>query len=341
MADTAASPPANPFTYTGAYNEPTTDAAGYYLRARNYDPTTGRLTATDPAALPVGRPYISAYAYADNSPTRFTDPTGRTPDDPDDGKIHSFGQAASDFGEGLLEGVTMPFQFVGDLYHAFTGENGGAGGFIDKYLPVRPAYRLYRSAEMFRDQGCEELYDVYSQAAGELTKQIVATGIGGLRGWQRDAAMPVGGAGRYYGPTGETRFGAPYYTPLHPESSTRINPEGGRRNCGLCAIAGDELMAGKKSGPVAGAPMPLTRAEMSTRTGKPWIKMNGAAPLVNQMLRWGPGARAIVGAWLKKGTGHYYNVINNDGKIIFLDFQNGKPKPFAERYDEWYLMRMN
>lgn len=87
--------------------------------------------------------------------------------------------------------------------------------------------------------------------------------------------------------------------------------------------------------------MPLTRAQMSERTGKPWVKMNGATPLVNQMLRWGPGARAIVGAWPKTGTGHYYNVINTDGKIIFLDFQTGKPRPFAERYDEWYLMRMN
>ncbi|GAA2637445.1 hypothetical protein GCM10010425_45530 [Streptomyces spororaveus] len=339
--DVAANPPATPFTYTGAYTEPATSAAGYYLRARNYDPTTGRLTGTDPAALPAGRPYTSAYAYADNSPTRFTDPTGHTPDDPGDGKVHSVGEAAGIIGDGLVEGAKLPFQFVADVYHALRGQNGGAGGFLDKYLPVRPAYRLYKAAEMFRDQGCEELYDVYSRTADELAQQVVVAGLGGLRGWQRDAAMPVGGAGRYYGPTAETRFGAPYYTPLHPESSARINPEGGRRNCGLCAIAGDELMAGKNPAPVAGAPMPLTRAQMSERTGKPWVKMNGATPLVNQMLRWGPGARAIVGAWPKTGTGHYYNVINTDGKIIFLDFQTGKPRPFAERYDEWYLMRMN
>ncbi|MFJ6480954.1 MULTISPECIES: FG-GAP-like repeat-containing protein [unclassified Streptomyces] len=186
--DVAAAPPANPFTYTGAYTEPSTSAAGYYLRARNYDPTTGRLTGTDPAALPAGRPYISAYAYADNSPTRFTDPTGLTPDDPDDGKVHSFGQAASIIGDGLVEGAKLPFQFVADIYHALRGQNGGSGAFVDKYLPVRPAYRLYRAAEMFRDQGCEELADVYSHAGDELAQQLAVTGLGGLTGWRRSVA---------------------------------------------------------------------------------------------------------------------------------------------------------
>ncbi|MEU9193191.1 FG-GAP-like repeat-containing protein [Streptomyces hundungensis] len=188
--DVAANPPPNPFTYTGAYTEPTTNSAGYYLRARNYDPSTGRLTATDPVPLPAGTPYISAYAYANNTPTQYTDPTGRTPDDPNDDHVGSFGEGLKEFGKGFVQGLKMPFEFVGDIYDAFTGKNGGAGGFIDKYLPVRPAYRLYRAAEMFRDQGCEALYDVYSKVAADLTGQIAVTGLSGLRGWQRDAVTP-------------------------------------------------------------------------------------------------------------------------------------------------------
>jgi RHS repeat-associated protein len=67
--DAAENPPVNPFTYAGAYTEPATSAAGYYLRARNYDPTTGRLTSTNPSTPSVSNPYVSAYAYADNTPT--------------------------------------------------------------------------------------------------------------------------------------------------------------------------------------------------------------------------------------------------------------------------------
>ncbi|MEV5944542.1 RHS repeat-associated core domain-containing protein [Streptomyces sp. NPDC051994] len=42
------SPPANPFTYTGQYKEPTTETLGYNLRARNYAPDQGRFTSRDP-----------------------------------------------------------------------------------------------------------------------------------------------------------------------------------------------------------------------------------------------------------------------------------------------------
>ncbi|MEU1296574.1 hypothetical protein ABZ439_29645 [Streptomyces sp. NPDC005840] len=34
--------------------------------------------------------------------------------------------------------------------------------FLDKYLPVRPAYRLYRAEYMLRQQGCDALADLYA-----------------------------------------------------------------------------------------------------------------------------------------------------------------------------------
>lgn len=74
--DTATTPPANPFTYTGQYAEPTTPAAGIYLRARNYTPTTGRFTTTDPLPQDATQPYEQQYAYVSGAVTTAYDPTG-------------------------------------------------------------------------------------------------------------------------------------------------------------------------------------------------------------------------------------------------------------------------
>jgi RHS repeat-associated protein len=60
--------------FTGAYQDSSSGEGNYYLRARNYNPTTGRFTSVDPAAQQGSA--ASAYTYADNNPTSFTDPTG-------------------------------------------------------------------------------------------------------------------------------------------------------------------------------------------------------------------------------------------------------------------------
>ncbi|GAQ55183.1 tRNA3(Ser-specific nuclease WapA precursor [Streptomyces acidiscabies] len=73
------SAPANPFAYTGQYQDPAGTALGYQLRARTYDPSTGRFTSTDPAGSSLAEPAISAYAYADDDPTTLTDPSGACP----------------------------------------------------------------------------------------------------------------------------------------------------------------------------------------------------------------------------------------------------------------------
>jgi RHS repeat-associated protein len=60
-----------PFKFTGEYH----DATGlYHLRARQYDPETGRFLSRDPIAS-AG----SAYAYAANNPLVYNDPTGAFP----------------------------------------------------------------------------------------------------------------------------------------------------------------------------------------------------------------------------------------------------------------------
>ncbi|MFJ9544129.1 DUF6531 domain-containing protein [Streptomyces sp. NPDC101225] len=78
--------PQNAFGYTGEFTDQkiatnrdgdtTVKATSINLRARNYDPTTGRLTSRDPLTPAQDTPYQSAYAYADNDPTYRTDPSG-------------------------------------------------------------------------------------------------------------------------------------------------------------------------------------------------------------------------------------------------------------------------
>ncbi len=190
LGTTVGGAPASTPSYTGARYEASTGDLD--LHARQYTPSTGRFDRPDPATRSLTTPYVSGYAYADNQPTVLTDPSGLTPVPGDDGNGHvdSLGEGLKIFGNGFVQGLKLPFEFVGDLHGAFTGQNGGAGAFVDKYLPVRPAYRLYRAEYMLRQQGCDALADLYGEAAEELTQQIAVTGIGGLTGWRRTAVTP-------------------------------------------------------------------------------------------------------------------------------------------------------
>jgi RHS repeat-associated protein len=62
--------------YTGAWTDPATGLI--YLRARDYDPTTGQFLTVDPLADTTRQPY----SYASNNPIQQTDPTGLCAEDP-------------------------------------------------------------------------------------------------------------------------------------------------------------------------------------------------------------------------------------------------------------------
>ena len=75
-------------TATGSLADASVGFAGQYLdqatglydmRARDYDPSSGRFTATDPVAVPTGMPFVAGYSYAYNNPLMFSDPTGLLP----------------------------------------------------------------------------------------------------------------------------------------------------------------------------------------------------------------------------------------------------------------------
>jgi RHS repeat-associated protein len=66
--------PYNPMKFVGELQDAT---GAYYLRARQYDPSSARFLQLDPAAAPAGSA-LSSYAYASDQPTVMIDPTGQT-----------------------------------------------------------------------------------------------------------------------------------------------------------------------------------------------------------------------------------------------------------------------
>lgn len=67
-------PAVQPFGFTGEQLDSLTGL--YHLRARQYDPGTGRFLTNDPVAGPNTDPYVASYAYVRNNPARHTDPGG-------------------------------------------------------------------------------------------------------------------------------------------------------------------------------------------------------------------------------------------------------------------------
>jgi len=199
--------PVQPFGFTGALDDQTIPGQ-LDLNVRSYVPGTGTFTTRDPNAAKNTDPYVAAYVYGNDAPTYMTDPSGRSPGS-------WIASQWDQFSSGFAEGTEAPFQLVSNLYDAFTGQNGGWSGFFDTYIPARPAYRLYTIADMLQDEGCDQLADLYENAGNELASQIAALGIGGLTGWEQDAAAAdaselganaSGDADAFRGPKGTPRW---------------------------------------------------------------------------------------------------------------------------------------
>lgn len=66
-----------PMRFHGQYFD--TNLSLYDMRARDYQPSTGRFTDVDPAPLQAGKPFTSTYGYASNQVTTLNDPSGACP----------------------------------------------------------------------------------------------------------------------------------------------------------------------------------------------------------------------------------------------------------------------
>lgn len=71
--------PTNPLLFQGQYQDPITGL--YDMRARDYDPATGRFTQPDPVTPTAGTSATSPYVFADDNPLSNADPTGTVTQD--------------------------------------------------------------------------------------------------------------------------------------------------------------------------------------------------------------------------------------------------------------------
>ncbi len=112
------------YTYTGQYSH-TADFGLMFYNARWYDPTLGRFAQAD-SIVPGGVQGLDRYAYVNNSPMNYVDPSGHMCSDPDDlwssgcdgadtvgqvshgGGLGNFGGGSSGNGSGSRDGGGNP-----------------------------------------------------------------------------------------------------------------------------------------------------------------------------------------------------------------------------------------
>lgn len=165
--------PANPFAYTGQYQDPAGTALGYQLRARTYDPSTGRFTATDPAPGSVAAPSSSSYAYTDDDPTTLTDPSGACPEC----VSAAIGGVVGGVFGGVGYSLSHPHDFSWSGFGAAAGKGALYGFGAGLLMPAAGA----GAADLL---GLEE-----GSTAATVTSATVNAGVGAAYTWAFDSAL--------------------------------------------------------------------------------------------------------------------------------------------------------
>lgn len=107
-----------------------------------------------------------------------------------------------------------------------------------------------------------------------------------------------------------------------------------------CAIATDATLSGK---PASALPGEVTHAsDVAAHYGKSWSgACNTASGIEVPMGAAGPGARGIVfGKVPNERVGHFFNVVNDDGAVRFVDGQTGAVANLTP-YERFWLLRTN
>ncbi|MEY9863623.1 RHS repeat-associated protein [Catenulispora sp. GAS73] len=106
------------------------DATTYDLRARQYDPATGRFLSRDPLTRSATDPATSSYVYADDAPTYQSDLSGLTPQTsvPGDGWWSGGSTYQHDFTLEMAWEQEVGLHGVENVYADFAGGHGVLGG---------------------------------------------------------------------------------------------------------------------------------------------------------------------------------------------------------------------
>jgi filamentous hemagglutinin len=118
-------------------------------------------------------------------------------------------------------------------------------------------------------------------------------------------------------------------------------PAAGRtQNCVNCSIATDATLSGN---PAVSLPSngPINISTLENLYGGRFGYAATNSEIEQQMLNAGNGARGIVfGSRGPSDAGHVFNVVNQNGKVRFLDGQTGAPATF-DGYTSFHLLRTN
>jgi len=157
----------DPFGFTG---ERTTAIGLQYLRARWYDPSSGRFTQVDPFAGVLGAPGTQhPYAYGLNNPLRYADPSGEVVTE---AVVLGLVAAAVVYTAGYLVYDAL----VPDVAQGFTGWH--ALGYILGYENIRQDIKtMHSSCAKWWQRGLAALDAVWNAALGISLVHGLASGL--------------------------------------------------------------------------------------------------------------------------------------------------------------------
>jgi hypothetical protein len=104
---------------------------------------------------------------------------------------------------------------------------------------------------------------------------------------------------------------------------SRMNPQGFENNCGSVAISLDRTLAGAPASAIDTGPLFMGEvAEVYGNRG--FASYPSLNSITEFMGRAGPGSRGIVYGGRAGGEmGHYFNVVNQNGRVIYIDATEG------------------
>jgi RHS repeat-associated protein len=158
--------PDNFMKFTGEYLDPT---GLYYVRARQYDPTSGRFTQVDPVSFSKSATTMSDYLYAGDEPTVMVDPSGMT-------------FVPSDSGQASAADATSPSDTdIGDLSF-FSADAAGTANALTpaQRRNARIIFRLALDARLLARRGREMVAAAYMESTLNARAVNRSTGAAGL-----------------------------------------------------------------------------------------------------------------------------------------------------------------
>ncbi len=119
-----------------------------------------------------------------------------------------------------------------------------------------------------------------------------------------------------------------------------VNKAGGDTdNCGNCAIATDATLGGNPASALKGGA--VYPGVIEKHFGRKFVSFPSLSSIGDAVLDEGKGTRGIIfGSKNSDQMGHYFNVVNQNGKVRFVDGQTGKAAD-TSRYENFSVLRTN